>query len=145
MKRHVFTFGTLYEDGIIQALLGSVPDNFYASLPGHAMYKGAFSELPEKMQAVFSARGYDDTNFSYLFVKSDPNAELIEGKAYAIDLRQELILDHWEWYPDWYRKQAVAIQSSDEKEYEAFVYTLDYQGERLSDFKRVVNDPMKVM
>jgi hypothetical protein len=86
MTRLVFTFGTLYEDDIIQALLGSIPDNFYATLSSYAMYKGRFSELSQKMQDVFSATGYDNSSFSYLFVKPDANASTIKGRAYFVDL-----------------------------------------------------------
>jgi hypothetical protein len=57
-----------------------------------------------------------------------------------MDLAQELILDHWELYPDWYRKQDVTVKASDGKEHEAIIYTVDYDGPKLDHFARVVND-----
>jgi gamma-glutamylcyclotransferase (GGCT)/AIG2-like uncharacterized protein YtfP len=73
------------------------------------------------------------------------NSFVIDGRAYEINLDQELILDHWERYPDWYRKQSVSIKSESGSANEAFIYTLDIDGERLSEYKRVMNDPEKVL
>jgi len=146
MKRLVFTFGTLYQDNIIEALLGKIPENFYATLTGYSIYKAGFSDLPDKVKDFFKSQNADESTFSYLFVKEDPeHAFTIDGRAYAIDLEQELILDHWELYPDWYRKKRVLIKTKDGQEQEAFVYTLDIDGERLTEFRRVVNDPEKVL
>jgi hypothetical protein len=97
------------------------------------------------IQEIFSARDYNERNFSFLFVKPEENAGSIEGRAYSIDLGQELILDHWEWYSDWYPKQLVPIRSTDGESHEAFVYTVDYAGKKLQEFKRIVNDPQKVI
>ena len=146
MKRTVFTFGTLYEDNIIKALLGEIPTNFPAKLHDYSIYKAGFSPLPTKIKEFFLSRNYDPNTFSYLFVKYDPTHNfIIEGRAYSINLEQELILDHWELYPDWYRKKEVKIIDNDGKEHEAFVYTVDYDGERLEEFTRVVNDPEEVI
>lgn len=146
MKRLVFTFGTLYEDEIIKALLGKIPQNFYATLHGYSIYQAGYSQLPNKVKEFFSTRNYDLNTFSYLYVKQDSeHNSAIEGRAYYIDLEQEMILDHWELYPDWYRKKAVSIKVKDGTEHEAFVYTVDYEGKKLNDFKRVVNNPEKVI
>jgi cytochrome oxidase Cu insertion factor (SCO1/SenC/PrrC family) len=81
-----------------------------------------------------------------LFAKQDTDhGFVIDGRAYEISLDQELILDHWERYPEWYRKQEVSIKSEDGSMHEAFIYTLDIDGERLSEYKRVMNDPEKVL
>lgn len=146
MKRIVFTFGTLYEDSIIEALLGTIPQNFYATVTGYSVYRGNFSQLPSKVKDYFRAKNVDQNTFSYLFVKGDPtNNFTLKGRAYMIDLDQELILDHWELYPDWYRKKKVVIKAEDGTEHEAFLYTLDIDGERLEEFERVVNVPEKVL
>ncbi len=146
MKRLLFTFGTLYPDDIISALLGTVPPNFYARLTGYSIYKGTYADLPTKVSEFFSTRNIDKDTFSYLFAKQDAEHIFeIEGRAYEIDLNQELVLDHWERYPDWYRKQNVNIQSKDDSMHEAFIYTLDIDGERLIEYKRVMNDPEKVL
>jgi peroxiredoxin len=39
----------------------------------------------------------------------------------------------------------VTIKAKDGNKQEAFVYTLDYTGEKLKEFKRVVNDLDKVL
>lgn len=146
MKRTIFTFGTLYPDNIIEALLGTIPENFYASLSDYSIYKAGFDELSPKIKDFFISRNVDQSTFSYLFAKHDPaNKFIIEGRAYSVDLDQELIIDHWELYPDWYRKKAVTITGNDGSEYDAFTYTLDIDGERLEQYQRVVNDPEKVL
>jgi hypothetical protein len=146
MNRFLFTFGTLYPDEIISALLGTVPSNFYATLTGFSIYKGAYSQLPPKVADFFLTRNINKDTFSYLFTKMDKeNSFVIDGRAYEINLDQELILDHWERYPDWYRKQSVSIKSESGSANEAFIYTLDIDGERLSEYKRVMNDPEKVL
>ncbi len=146
MNRPLFTFGTLYPDNIISALLGAVPPNFYAALTGYSIYKGTYAQLPPKVADFFLTRNIDKETFSYLFAKQDAERDfVIEGRAYDIDLNQELILDHWERYPDWYRKQSVKIKSEDGSVYDAFIYTLDIDGERLSEYNRVMNDPEKVL
>jgi hypothetical protein len=53
---------------------------------------------------------------------------------------RSLYWTHWELYPDWYRKKAVTIKAKDGIEHEAFVYTVDYDLDKLKEFKRVVND-----
>ena len=81
-----------------------------------------------------------------MFAKQDTeHGFVIDGRAYEINLDQELILDHWELYPNWYRKQDVNIKSENRSMHDAFVYTLDIDGERLSKFKRIINDPEKVL
>jgi len=146
MKRLLFTFGTLYPDEIISALLGAVPPNFYAELAGYSIYKGTFEHLPSKVADFFLTRNIDKRSFSYLFAKHDTeHGFVIDGRAYEINLNQELILDHWERYPDWYRKQSVKLKSEDGSAHDAFIYTLDIDGERLSEYKRVMNDPEKVL
>ncbi len=146
MQRLVFTFGTLYPDNIIEALLGKVPPNFYATLSGYSIYQAGFYQLPPKIMKIFQARNVDQSTFSYLFAKEDPDHNfVIDGRAYLVDLTEELILDNWELYPDWYHKKSVMIKATDGLEHEAFIYTLDIDGERLEKFKRVVNDPEKVL
>jgi gamma-glutamylcyclotransferase (GGCT)/AIG2-like uncharacterized protein YtfP len=146
MKRILFTFGTLYPDDIISALLGAVPPNFYATLTGYSIYKGSFEHLPSKVADFFLTRNIDKDTFSYLFAKQDTeHGFVIDGRAYEISLDQELILDHWERYPDWYRKQSVNIKSEDGSMHEAFIYTLDIDGERLIEYKRVMNELEKVL
>ena len=146
MKRLVFTFGTLYPDNIIEALLDNIPENFYATLSGYSIYQAGFSQLPSKIKEMFQSRNIDQSTFSYLFTKKDSSHNFtIEGRAYYVDLEEELILDHWEQYPDWYRKKSVIIKTTDGVEHEAYIYTLDIDGEKLEEFKRVVNDPEKVL
>lgn len=69
----------------------------------------------------------------------------IEGRAYQINLTQELILDHWELYPNWYRKEDVVVRDSHGSECSAFIYTLDIEGERMDAFDRVPNNYEKVL
>jgi len=146
MNRLVFTFGTLFDDEIVMALLGKIPTNFYATLPGYAVYEGSFDQLPSKVRDYFSAKGYDQQTFSYLFVKPDQSSgSMVVGRTYAVSREQELIIDHWEHVPEWYRKQTVTIQPNDGTPREAFVYTLDYKGKKLTEFHRVVNDPVRVI
>ena len=57
----------------------------------------------------------------------------------------ELILDHWELYPDWYRKQAVTIRTHDGSEQEAFIYTVDYGGQKQDEIRRVITDKAKLL
>lgn len=143
MKRIVFTFGTLYDDNVIKKLLGDVPVNFYATLPGYTVYKGIFSQIPQKVQDRLKHVNKD--TFTFLFAKTDLKESYIYGRAYEINLAQEIMLDHWEIYPDWYRKKSVTIRSHDECEHEAFIYTLDYDGEKLTEYNRVINDPAEVI
>ncbi|HCS78590.1 TPA: hypothetical protein DIV55_02500 [Patescibacteria group bacterium] len=146
LERLVFTFGTLYPDEIITALLGTIPRNFYATLSNYSIFKGGATQLPEKARLFFESRNYDPQTFSYLFAKEDIEHDYtISGRVYTVNIQQELILDHWELYPDWYRKQDVLVIDKENKSHEAFIYTLDYDGERLSEFKRVLNDPEKVL
>lgn len=146
MKRIVFTFGTLYPDNIIEALLGTIPDNFYATLSGYSIYKAGFGALPPKIKDIFQSRNVDEHTFSYLFAKKDPEYDYtIYGRAYYVDLEQELVLDHWEIYPDWYRKEFVTIKENDGTIHDAFIYTLDIEGERLETYNRVLNQPEKVL
>ncbi len=145
-KRLVFTFGTLYPDDMIEALLGSVPQNFYATLTGYSVYKGNFTQLPARQRDHFTAKGVDPRTFSYLFAKEDSTHHYtIDGRAYYVDVDQELILDHWEMYPDWYRKKSVQIVSEDHTEHDAYIYTLDIDGERLEEYTRVSNDPRQAL
>lgn len=143
MNRIVFTFGTLYPDNMIEALLGRIPDNFYTKLHGHSIYKAGFQELPEKVKEFFVERNVNKETFSCLFAKSDPqNTSIIEGRTYTISLTDELILNHWEQYPNWYRK---TIQNDQDESFEALIYTLDIDGEQLTEFKRVMNNPEKAL
>ena len=138
MKRLVFTFGTLYVDEIIKALFGVIPKHFYATLPGFGVYKGTYAQLPEPAQNKL--KDHVDTNtFSFLFAKPDPSSS-VNGRVYEVDLEQEMILDYWEVYPDWYRKQAVKVRSEEGEEHKAIIYTVNYEGEKLEHFERVVND-----
>ena len=146
MQRIVFTYGTLYIDDIIKALLGRVPVNFYATLSGYSIYKGNFSQLAPKIKKFFITKNPDETAFSYLFAKEDrKNNFIIKGRAYEINSEEERILDHWERYPDWYRKKTVVIKAIDGVKHEAFIYTLDIDGEKVEKFKRVVNNRAKVL
>lgn len=142
MKRTVFTFGTLYPDVMIKALLGTIPQNFYGTLEGYSVYKGAYNQLPPKIREGFDALKVYKKTFSYLFAKPDASSRNpIEGRAYSIDFTQELILDHWERYPVWYRKREVVVNDADGKKHNAFVYTLDIEGEKVETYERVLNDP----
>lgn len=94
----------------IEALLGTIPENFYATLSDYSIYKAEFDQLSPKIRDFFVSRNVDQSTFTYLFAKHDPVHKFtIEGQAYSVDLDQELILDHWELYPDWYRKKAVNL------------------------------------
>jgi gamma-glutamylcyclotransferase (GGCT)/AIG2-like uncharacterized protein YtfP len=137
VKRLVFTFGTLYVDDIIQALFGMIPKNFYANLKGYGVYKGRYAQMPEA--ARNKLRHLDPDTFSFLFAKPEESRS-VEGRVYEVNLAQEMILDHWEVYPDWYRKRAVTVLAKDGQEHEAIIYTVDYEGEKLEHFDRVVND-----
>src|SRR5882757_65954 len=113
MDRIVFTFGTLYEDDIIAALLGRIPHNFYATLPGHSIYEAGFSQLLPMTKKFILSKGYDPQIFSFLFLRTDQApASQVEGRAYYLDPDDELVLDRWESYPDWYSKVPVVIQDS---------------------------------
>lgn len=144
--RLLFTFGTLYPDDMIQALLGEIPENFYGTLEGYSMYSGNYAQLSRQLQEDFADKILDKGTFVYVFAKEDPNSNfVIEGRAYYIDSKQELILDHWERYPNWYRKQNVVIKDNDGKQYDAFIYTLDIDGVKMTEYKRVMNDPEKAL
>lgn len=146
MKRLLFTFGTLYPDDMIQALLNETPKNFYGTLEGYSMYSGNYSQLPDQLQKDFADKILDEDTFAYVFAKEDTNSDfIIEGRAYYIDSKQELILDHWERYPNWYRKQNVTIKDNNGKQHEAFIYTLDINGMKMTEYKRVMNDPEKAL
>jgi gamma-glutamylcyclotransferase (GGCT)/AIG2-like uncharacterized protein YtfP len=138
--RLVFAFGTLYDDEIIKSLLGVIPRNFYTSLPGYALYRGTYAQIPAAVRSRLSH--LNEETFSYLYIRPTPQNR-VTGRVYEIDLAQELILDHWELYPDWYRKQPVKVQAGT-GELEAFVYTLDHDGERVMEVTRVLNDPTEV-
>jgi hypothetical protein len=144
MSSLVFTFGTLYDDDIIKALLGSIPKNFYAVLHGYAVYRGVFSQLPQIVKDRIGSR-VDPETFSFLFVKAAPKTSVVNGRVYEINLGQELILDNWEIYPDWYRKQAVTVRADNGSEHQAFIYTVNYDGEEVRNFSRVVNEPIAVI
>jgi hypothetical protein len=146
LHRLVFTFGTLYPDEIIKALLGVVPPNFYASLMNYSVFKAGMKQLPEKVRTEFEQKGDRPTSFTYLFAKHDPvNKFELTGRVYNTNLQQELILDAWERYPDWYRKEEVVVRDEQGKEHNAYIYTLDIEGERQKSFNRVVNDPERVL
>lgn len=86
MKRLLFTFGTLYPDNIISALLGVVPTNFYTTLTGYSIYKGTFEQLPPKISDFFLTRNIDRETFSYLYAKQDTGRGfVIDGRAYEIN------------------------------------------------------------
>jgi gamma-glutamylcyclotransferase (GGCT)/AIG2-like uncharacterized protein YtfP len=138
VKRIVFVFGTLYVDDVIEALLGSIPIYFHASLAGFGIYKGEFNQVPEAAQNKLRDR-VDVDSFSFLFAKPI-ESQTIDGRVYEVNLEQEMILDHWEVYPDWYRKRAVSVQYDDGESHEAFIYTIDSEGILLEHFERVVND-----
>lgn len=140
MQRLVFTFGTLYFDEVIAGLLGDVPRNFYASLPGYAIFRAGFAELPPKVKAHLAPR-VDQETFAYLFAKPDKaSGAVVEGRAYYIGQEQERLLDHWEVFPDWYYKQPVTVKAAGGSEHEAFIYTLKIDGERVEKVNRMVND-----
>jgi len=146
MDRIVFTFGTLYEDDVIAALLGKVPANFYADLSDHSIYKAGFKQLPPKAKEFILSKGYDPQTFSFLYLKSDESAAFsIKGRAYYINQEDELVLDRWEGYPDWYSKVPMTVHDDHGRVYQAFVYSGDFDGERLETYVRVVNNREKVL
>lgn len=131
---------------MITALLGEIPENFYGTLSGYSMYSGNYSQLPEQLQKDFADKIIDKESFAYAFAKQDSASDfIIEGRAYYIDLNQELILDHWERYPNWYRKQEVLIKDKQNNTHKAFIYTLDINGTKMTEYKRVMNDPEKAL
>ncbi len=139
-SRIVFTFGTLYEDSVIKALLGRIPDNFYATLPAYAIYKAGFSQLPPKAKEFILSKGYDTQSFSFLFLKPEIiSASAVSGRAYHIESADELVLDRWENYPNWYEKQLVTIQDSDGGWHEAIIYSGNFEGKKMQKYQRVVN------
>jgi hypothetical protein len=140
MNRIVFTFGTLHEDDVVEALLGRVPHNFYAILPDYAIYRAGFSQLSAKTKEFILSKGYDPQTFSFLYLKADDSpTALVKGRAYYLEPEDELVLDQWEGYPDWYDKLPVSIQDSSGRNCEAFVYSGNFAGEKLQTFTRVVN------
>jgi hypothetical protein len=146
MDRIVFTFGTLYDDDVIAALLGRVPSNFYATLSDHSIYKAGFGQLPPKAKEFILSKGYNPRTFSFLFLKPDKSSAFpIEGRAYYLNQEDELVLDRWEGYPDWYGKVPMMIQDNRGKAHQSFVYSGDFDGDRLDTYTRVVNNREKVL
>lgn len=140
-KRIVFTFGTLFVPEIIEALLNHTPENFMAYLAGYSVYLGNEHILSNEIKQDFISKGRNLSNFKFLFAKKDiTSSTAIEGKAYYIDLKDELILDWWERYPKWYRKENVTIQNKTGEKFSAFIYTLDKNGEKQVSFKRNPNN-----
>ncbi|MCR4329937.1 MAG: gamma-glutamylcyclotransferase [Candidatus Roizmanbacteria bacterium] len=137
MKRLVFTFGTLYEPKIITALLGTEPPFFLATVQGYTVYKGGSNLLPPEIYDDISSK-HDMSTLSFLFAQksTDPHAK-IHGKVYEITTNQETVLDWWERYPRWYRKENITVTDKHGKEYEAFMYAIDKTGEVLETFERV--------
>jgi len=141
MHKLVFTYGTLYEPQIMEALLGYIPQNFLATLSNFSVYCGDEHILSEEIKQDLRSKGRDLSSFKFLFAKKDiKNPSLIEGKAYSITPNDELILDWWERYPKLYRKESATIKDSDGKKYEAFIYTIDKDGEKLDHFSRDPNN-----
>ncbi|OGK13664.1 hypothetical protein A3A93_00615 [Candidatus Roizmanbacteria bacterium RIFCSPLOWO2_01_FULL_38_12] len=140
MKRLVFTFGTLYEPSIISSLLGKVPRHFLASVKGYSIFKGTEKDAPEVIRKELS-ENRDMKNFSFLFAKKSvqPN-DAITGKAYEITTSQELILDNYERYPTWYRKEGVEIEDEKGRKHQGFMYAIDKGGEKVERFERVNGD-----
>jgi len=146
LTRKLFTFGTLYPDEMIKALLGEIPENFYGTLKGFSVYRGNWTQLPENIRKTFEEMNVDQSTFSYAFAKKDYRAEkVIKGRIYSISLDQELVLDHWERYPDWYRKLDVVVKDELGNEHDAFIYTLDIKGELMEKVERVLNTPEKAL
>lgn len=140
MKRIVFTFGTLYEPQIIKALLGMEPVNYLAVLKGYAVFQGTGKDLTSDIKTDIGNK-HDLNTFTFLFAKKVENEEsLIQGKAYEISTHQELILDWWERYPKWYRKEDVKIHDLQGNTQGAFIYTVDREGKKLDKFARVQGD-----
>jgi|SRR3990167_2346034 len=140
MKRLVFTFGTLYEPQIISALLGKEPPFFMAHVEGYQVFKGTGDLLPSEIYQDISSK-HDISTFSFLFAQksTDPNAS-INGKVYEITTNQEIMLDWWERYPRWYRKEDITVTDQDNNTHEAFMYTIDKEGELLNNFERIQGD-----
>jgi hypothetical protein len=96
MKRVVFTFGTLYEERIITALLGYLPEYSIAELQGYSVYLGTQAIMPDEVKQDFISKGRDLTAFKFLFAKKDEGSSYpIEGKAYTITTVDELMVDRW--------------------------------------------------
>ena len=138
MTSNIFTFGTLVDDEVIASLLGVVPRNFYATLDGQAVYRGTFEQLPTLVRQRLTH--VDPNTFKFLFVKPKAASSQVAGRLYQVTPAQEKILDQWELFPDWYRKRTVTVTTADGASHEAFLYTLDCDGEELTDFTRVPND-----
>lgn len=138
MKRLVFTFGTLYEPTIIKALFGEEPPSFLTRISGYGVFKGTVDDLSPEIKADIASKR-DLTDFSFLFAKKD-HSSTIEGKVYEITTNQELILDWWERYPKWYRKEDVLVIDPQGNQHEAFMYAIDKGGKKLENFERVQGD-----
>lgn len=136
-KRLIFTFGTLYEPKIINALLDSEPEYFLADLKGYAVFKGTAADLSEEMKTEITKRR-DLSSFTFLFAKKvkDKNS-VIHGKAYAITIEQEILLDAWERYPRWYQKEVVTVTDMQSSKHEATVYVINTGGVKLDTYERV--------
>jgi hypothetical protein len=138
MKKLVFTFGTLYEQKIISALLGAVPHNFLAKVEGYAVYQGKAADAPEEIrQELLKKWNLDE--FTFLYAKKVVGTAIF-GKAYEIDTDQELILDYYEKYPNWYRKEDIEIIDTKEHKHEGYMYAYDKGGKRVDSFERVQGD-----
>ena len=139
--RILFTFGTLYEPQIISVMLGHEPANFLATLKDYAVFKGTKDDLSEEIKADIRQKR-DLDNFAFLYAKNvDPTLHSqITGKAYYVTAKEEFIIDWWERYPKWYRKEDVEIQNIKGEKFQAIVYVIDRDGKPLDNFERVQGD-----
>jgi hypothetical protein len=139
--RILFTFGTLYEPQIISAMLGHEPVNFLATLEDYAVFKGTKDDLSREIKTDIKQKRDLDT-FVFLFAKKVDRTlhSHISGKAYYVTVHEELIIDWWERYPKWYRKDDVEIQNNTGEKFQAIVYVTDGIGKLLDNFDRVQGD-----
>lgn len=135
--RILFTFGTLYEPSVISALLGYEPQSFLATVRDYAVFRGTKDDLSEEIKNDISQKR-DLAKFVFLFAKKVDHSmnSKITGKAYQINAKDELIIDWWERYPKWYRKEDVEIYDNRGEIFQAVIYAVDRKGELLTDYSR---------
>jgi gamma-glutamylcyclotransferase (GGCT)/AIG2-like uncharacterized protein YtfP len=147
INKQVFCYGIFYEPEIIKALLGRVPKFITGELRGYDFFQGFTKDLtPEAKQIIEKECNLDEYSFLFLKKTNHTNA-VVEGKLYKIDEKDELLLDSYELYPLFYRKQTVSIVDEHNQKHKGYIYTQDIEGVPYSNaYKRVVNniDEVKV-
>ena len=140
MSSYIFTFGTLYEPRIIQALLGEMPPNELGYVSGYAVSKGIETDLPKKIKDDLSKK-HRLSDFSFLYAhKTNNQRDKINGKIYKLTKKQESILDAWERYPIWYKKDKTIVTTTGSKLVQSIIYIIDNPGKAIKRYKRVNGD-----